>query len=519
MLFHLLDTWRAAEPLRRHGAMAALAGLVMAGFTALTVIGVTDRWRDEARAEHAADTAARAELERDRQILDRLATAGMTSADEPTQRLLDQIPTLTPGVRAAALYDPTGMLSLRTAGGPEQALLAQLGAEAAKQAAARPGVTTLATTPVRDGSDAPPVGLARPWLDSEGKIGGLALIALDDPAAQRLGALTADGDKPAVPAFRQWQSAWPFAVVSIVGVAGALSLIALLVARGRAAESELAARAAIERELRDRLAAVADTVERSDRLSRAKSQFFAQATHELRTPLNAILGFAEAIRHEMFGPVTNPRYVEYAGLIQDAGSHLLSLINDLLDTSRIEAGKMDMSPVRMSPAALARSAFDLVELLAKDAGIELASSGAGACPDIYVDPRAMKQVLVNLLSNAIKYTLPGGRIDLRFAARDDGGVAIEIADTGIGMSADDLRVVFEPFGRATAIEARSRQGTGLGLSLARSLVRLHGGDLTLASQPGAGTTATVTLPPSAAFGSAATATPRAEMDANPAQAA
>ena len=239
--------------------------------------------------------------------------------------------------------------------------------------------------------------------------------------------------------------------------------------------------------------------DRSDELSRAKSRFFAQVTHELRTPLNAILGFSETIRQEMFGPVANSRYLEYAGLIHDAGAHLLSLINDLLDEARIEAGKMEIAPIRVSAPALARSALDLVELLAEGRDIALATTGLSSCPDVNVDLRAMKQVLVNLLSNAIKYTLPGGRIDVRFVSRADGGVAIEVTDTGIGMSADDLRIAFEPFGRAGGVEARRQQGTGIGLSLARALVRLHGGDLTLASRLDSGTTATVILPASAVF--------------------
>jgi signal transduction histidine kinase len=249
-------------------------------------------------------------------------------------------------------------------------------------------------------------------------------------------------------------------------------------------------------------AAVAD---RTDELNRTKSQFFAQVTHELRTPLNAILGFSETIRQEMFGPVANSRYLEYAGLIHGAGAHLLSLINDLLDNARIEAGKMEIAPIRVAAPALARSALDLVELLAEDRDIAMTTTGLTTCPDLNIDPRAMKQVLVNLLSNAIKYTPIGGRIEMRFATRDDGGAAIEITDTGIGMSADDLCIVFEPFGRAGDVNARRQQGTGLGLSLARSLARLHGGDLVLASRLDFGTTATVILPASSVFSPATAA--------------
>ena len=214
--------------------------------------------------------------------------------------------------------------------------------------------------------------------------------------------------------------------------------------------------------------------------------------------------------------MTNPRYLEYAGLIHDAGSHLLSLINDLLDNARVEAGKMEVAPIRMSAAALARSALDLVELLGEQRGVAIVASGLATCPDLNVDPRAMKQVLVNLLSNAIKYTPAGGRIELRFSGRSDGGIAIEVADTGIGMSAADAARAFDPFGRADSDKARRQQGTGLGLSLARALVRLHGGDVTLTSRLDAGTTATVSLPPAAAVGATE---PRLPLSAKPAAAA
>jgi signal transduction histidine kinase len=275
------------------------------------------------------------------------------------------------------------------------------------------------------------------------------------------------------------------------------------------ARRDIARQARAERDLRDALAVASAAASRTDDESRAKSQFFAQVTHELRTPLNAILGFSETIRGEIFGPVANSRYLEYAGLIHDAGEHLLSLINDLLDESRIEAGKMEIAPIRVAAPALARSALDLVELLAETRDTAITTTGLSSCPDLNIDPRAMKQVLVNLLSNAIKYTPPGGHIDMRFAARKDGGAAIEIADTGIGMSADDLRAAFEPFGRASDTEVRRQQGTGLGLSLARSLVRLHGGDLTLASELDCGTTATVILPPAAVFASVGAAPAKA----------
>jgi signal transduction histidine kinase len=363
------------------------------------------------------------------------------------------------------------------------------------------------------------VALARP-LPAGAAGPGAALIVLDAAAFPGLDLRRPDGSplfdggagmaslplagvplRLAVPRPAPWRikQILPFAAAAAIGLAALAAVLAILLARLRSAERRLERQAETERELRGELAAAAAAADRTGELHRAKSQFYAQVTHELRTPLNAILGFSETIRHEMFGPVVNPRYREYAALIHDAGTHLLSLINDLLDNARIEAGKMEISPIRVAAAALARSALDLVELLAEGRHIQLTAAGLGACPDLNVDPRAMKQVLVNLLSNAIKYTPPGGRIELRFAPREDGGAAITIADTGIGMSVEDLRVAFEPFGRAGGNVAQRQQGSGLGLSLARALVRLHGGDLTLVSQLDFGTTATVVLPASAVF--------------------
>jgi signal transduction histidine kinase len=520
MMFRLINTRRAVELLRRHGATAALAALVIVGFAALAAIGTIERRGDEARVKTAAAEASRALLDREQRTLDQLARVAAGSADDATRRLLDQIPQLTPGVRAAAVYDPTGMSLLRSAGGAEDITLTAFGAAAAEQAATPHTAAMLMTPAVRDGTAGTELaGLARPWVGNDGKLAGIALIAVDRSV---FGALRPDPDD-AVPAGAispTMRGAWPFVAIAVIGVTTVLSLLALLIGRLNEAEDRLAQYTALERELCDKLTVAAASADRSDELNRTKSRFFAQVTHELRTPLSAILGFSETIRQEMFGPVANARYLEYAGLIHDAGSHLLSLINDLLDNSRIEAGKMEIAPVRVAPAALARSALDLVELLAQDRDIAIVTSGIAACPDLNVDPRAIKQVLVNLLSNAIKYTPPGGRIDIGFAVRDDGGVAIETSDTGIGMSAEDLRVAFEPFGRANAVEARRQQGTGLGLSLARALVRLHGGDIILSSRLDAGTTATIVLPASIVLPATEPALPpKAELGKSPAQAA
>jgi signal transduction histidine kinase len=398
-------------------------------------------------------------------------------------------------------------------------VLASLAADAAKAAEAQAGGALVVTQLLHDADGAAIVGLARTPPGSVAG-SGTALIVVDASAFPGLDLVRPDGsplfggaaaaasvligDFPLRLASSTEgpsgvKPALPFVAVAVLGLAALLVALILLFAQLRSAEWQIRRQAAIERELRRELSIATAAADRTDELHRTKSQFFAQVTHELRTPLNAILGFSETIRQQMFGPVANSRYLEYAGLIHDAGAHLLSLINDLLDNARLEAGKMEIAPIRVAASALARSALDLVELLAEGRRITLTAAGLASCPDLNVDPRAMKQVLVNLLSNAVKYTPPGGRIELRFAPREDGGAAITIADTGIGMSMEDLRVAFEPFGRAGGMEARRQQGTGLGLSLARALVRLHEGDLTLVSQLDFGTTATIVLPASAVF--------------------
>ncbi len=548
-----IETNRAAEMIRRHGAVAVLVAIAIAALAGLATLFLADRRADEARATAAivataADTT-RVILGEEQRLLAQLAADAASDLPDAVT------PAPAPGIRAAARFDPTGAPAGRWSGELADPTLAALGAEAVRAATAEPAAALFLTRAISDPrTGSMVVGLARPYFAADGAPGGVVLVAIDPSAFAAIDRLPivpaggsiellrgggaplfADDARPDTASRRAEIAGFPLAVsyrpaasdarhglraraaylaLAAIALIAALGLAGLMLHRQRQDKREIARLAALERQLRNELTTVAATADRSDAQSRTKSQFFAQVTHELRTPLNAILGFTQTIRQEMFGPVNNPRYLEYARLISDAGSHLLSLINDLLDNARIEAGKMEVAPIRVSAPALARSALDLVELLAEGRDIAIAATGLAACPDLNVDPRAMKQVLVNLLSNAIKYTTIGGRIELRFAARSDGGVTIEIADTGIGMSAEDAAQAFEPFGRAASDKARRQQGTGLGLSLARALVRLHGGDLTLASRLGAGTTATVTLPASAAFaGSGPRLLPAAKPDA------
>jgi signal transduction histidine kinase/CheY-like chemotaxis protein len=228
--------------------------------------------------------------------------------------------------------------------------------------------------------------------------------------------------------------------------------------------------------------------------SRAKTRFLAHMSHELRTPLNAVLGFARVMDDELFGPIGVPKYKEYIGLIHESGTHLLSLINDVLDLSKIEAGRMELDRRQISIDDLAASSTRLMEGLAKDRQIKLLVQAMPGCTSIYGDERSLKQIIINLLSNALKFTEAGGRVTLSFAGSDGGGCALTVIDTGIGMTADDIVKALDPFGQVDGEIARQHHGTGLGLPLVKAMAEAHGGSLIVDSEPGIGTTMTVYLP-------------------------
>ncbi len=227
---------------------------------------------------------------------------------------------------------------------------------------------------------------------------------------------------------------------------------------------------------------------------RAKTEFLAKTSHELRTPLNAIIGFSEMIRSHTFGPVGNPKYVEYAEDIHQSGKHLLALINDILDLSKVEAGKLELN----------EEAIDLDRLLGDCAGLVNQRIDAGGLrferdlplglPLIWGDARHFKQILLNLLSNAIKFTPPGGRISLAVSADSAAGLTITVADTGIGIAPGDIAKALAPFGQVENAMSHTFDGTGLGLPLSRALVEAHGGSLRLASEVDRGTVVTLTFP-------------------------
>ncbi|MGQ3015769.1 ATP-binding protein [Phenylobacterium sp.] len=236
---------------------------------------------------------------------------------------------------------------------------------------------------------------------------------------------------------------------------------------------------------------------RAESANTAKSEFLANMSHELRTPLNAINGFSEIMVGEMFGPLGDPRYKEYCGDILSSGQHLLALINDILDMSKIEAGKMNLKFEPLTLEDVVEDAARLIRNRADSAGLALELEFPRDLPEVEADYRAIKQVLLNLLSNAIKFTPRGGRVTVRADARPDPQgerVRITVRDTGIGIAPDDLARLARPFEQIENQHSKTQQGTGLGLALTKSLVEMHGGALDIQSAPGEGTTVGFSLP-------------------------
>ena len=225
----------------------------------------------------------------------------------------------------------------------------------------------------------------------------------------------------------------------------------------------------------------------------AKSTFLAGMSHELRTPLNAVIGFSEMLTTEIFGPLGSERYLGYARDIHGSGIHLLALINDILDLSRIDAGEGKLDEEDLDLSAVISQSLRFVARQAEAGGLVLDSSCESGLPLVRADQRRLKQTLINLLANAVKFTPPKGRITVR-AYRCETGIAIAVADTGIGIAAADIPRALERFGQVDSTLARKYEGAGLGLPLAKQFMELHGGTLSLESTLNAGTTVTVTLP-------------------------
>lgn len=218
----------------------------------------------------------------------------------------------------------------------------------------------------------------------------------------------------------------------------------------------------------------------------AKTTLLRAMSHELKTPLNAILGFSEIISQECFGPVGNARYKDYVGDINSSGAHLLSLINDLLDIAKIEAGRMEIAPHPLDARRTFDIALKLIASKAREKGQSLTIAVDPSAPALHGDERAIKQILINLVSNAVKFTPEGGRIDVVASMARDGGFQILVKDNGPGIPRDKLDKIFTPFSQVDNRYDRQAGGTGLGLALVRGLAELHGGRAWIESEFGKG---------------------------------
>ncbi len=231
----------------------------------------------------------------------------------------------------------------------------------------------------------------------------------------------------------------------------------------------------------------------AEEANRLKSMRLASASHDLRTPLNAILGFSDVMKNELLGPIETPRYNEYVEHINDSAQVLMDIIDDILDLSRIEAGRHDLAPELLDADEIARSCLEIVSMKASERGVRLTLD---AEPDttVYADPRALRQILLNLITNAVKFTPEGGTVAVEVHPASRKGTVVAVTDTGVGMAPDEVEVALQPFGRIETVAGAAEKGTGLGLPIAMRLVELHGGRLMVESVQGRGTTIRVTLP-------------------------
>ncbi len=256
--------------------------------------------------------------------------------------------------------------------------------------------------------------------------------------------------------------------------------------RTRELSEEVEERKRVEADLRQ-------AKEEAEYSNRAKGEFLANMSHELRTPLNSIIGFSDMLKSEIFGAIGNQRYLEYLSDINASGRHLLDLIKDILDVSKIEAGAMDLSDEGVEIAAVAGSCLSMVRERASNAGVRLESDFPADLPEVRGDTLRIKQVLLNLIGNAVKFTPRDGSVSIS-AEYNDRCVSVIVSDTGVGIAAEDLEHITEPFAQAAHSQTRSHEGTGLGLSLVKTLMELHEGSLEIESELGQGTVAAIRFP-------------------------
>jgi signal transduction histidine kinase len=286
--------------------------------------------------------------------------------------------------------------------------------------------------------------------------------------------------------FEVMRSLW----IGFVGLA-LLAVALVAVEQRRRAAGALADNVTALQRMTLTLAAARDEAQQANN---AKSMLLANVSHELRTPLNAIIGFSDLMLHQLYGPLGNPRYDGYIADIQKSGELLLALINDLLDATKLEAGRYELAETDCNLAALIQEAVGLVKLQAERGGVTLQVKTDDDLPALYADPRALRQIVLNLLSNAVKFTPSGGTVRIACALDAAGHPTITVKDTGQGIPHAEMQGLFQPFARTAEAKRTGTPGTGLGLAIVKSLVELHQGRIAMESRLGLGTTVTVTLP-------------------------
>ncbi|QEX19675.1 hypothetical protein FRZ44_49900 [Hypericibacter terrae] len=310
-------------------------------------------------------------------------------------------------------------------------------------------------------------------------------IALSAPDGSPIGAIAWDPERPGQALLRQMLPAIIGAFLAMLALSGG---IIFFLERNRA--EMLRHRALIE----EQNLALLQQKERAEQLSRAKSDFLSIISHELRTPLNAIIGFADLIRSEVRGPIV-PVYRDYAADIRISGQQLLGLISDILDLSRIEAGKLQLHEERVNLGKMAEACVNLLRPQLDQKRLTATIGDMEGLGSILADERLVRQMLLNLLSNAIKFTPERGRIAVEGGRAADGGIEIRVTDTGIGMTESELKMALEPFVQIESSLARRVEGSGLGLSITKRFIELHGGRMTLESRKDVGTRVTLWFPP------------------------
>jgi two-component system, cell cycle sensor histidine kinase PleC len=288
-------------------------------------------------------------------------------------------------------------------------------------------------------------------------------------------------------ALANWRRTTVLQALVVAAMLGVLTMMAFLLHR------LLHARMVANRRLRATVGELEKARVAAEASSRVKSQFLANMSHELRTPLNAIIGFSEMIRDAIMGPVAN-RYREYARDIHNCGRLLLGVISDVLDLSKVEVGRLELREEQIDLAKMVGDCQRLIAERVRAGSLEFRIALPPEVPTLRGDELRLKQVLINLLSNAVKFTPAGGRIALSARSTSDGGIAIDVSDSGIGMKPEEIPIALEPFRQIESALNRRYEGTGLGLPLARTLMELHGGSLAINSTSGRGTTVTVYLP-------------------------